>query len=62
MTRREALGYVDAEFNSQYDIWERFHSGMGLPMSKSWAEHPAYLINIIDMIDYEHKKFSKEKK
>lgn len=53
--RREIKNYVDTEMYRQYDIWSRFHKGMGLPMSKSWAEHPAYLINIIDTMESEWK-------
>ena len=56
--RSEISDYLDDSMYRQFNIWKRYHKGMGLPMSKSWAEHPSYLINIIDILENE---FNKEK-
>ena len=53
--RKEIESYLDHTFYNQYNLWKRFHNGFGLPLNKSWAEHPAFLMDIIELFIGEYK-------
>lgn len=53
--RNEIKSYLDAEFYGMYDLWNKFHIGFGLPFDKSWANHPAHIIDIIETFEHEYR-------
>ncbi len=53
--RNEIKGYLDEEFYRMLNVWEKFNMGFGLPLSKSWADHPNFLIEIIETFEKEYR-------
>ncbi len=54
--RKEVKDYADSTFYKLYNVWSKFHQGMGLPKLKSWAEHPMFIIDTIEMFETEFRK------
>lgn len=54
--RNEIKDYLDQEFFKLHQIWENYHNNMGLPIwGKSWAEHPQWMIEAIQVFEREYK-------
>jgi len=51
--RKEVEGFIDDTFFRQYNLWKKYHHGFGLPLEKSWANHPSFLIDIIELFELE---------
>lgn len=47
--------YLDDEFHDGWNIWYRYHMGMGLPFTGGWAEQPAHLIDIVETFESAHR-------
>ena len=56
--RSEIKDYLQYEFFAQYEVWKKYHIGFGLPLETSWANHPKFLIDIIEVLEAEFKEFS----
>jgi hypothetical protein len=54
--RKDLEAYVDASMWNLYKIWSMWKKGFGLPLSGTWAEQPIWIIDIINLLENEHRK------
>ena len=49
--RREVWDYLDDKFNQLYDIWRKYHVGMGFPNGKPWGEQSQIVVEYIETLE-----------
>lgn len=65
LKKSEIKDYLDDDFMSAYNVWQKWHMGFGLPMTGAWAEVPKHIIDVIEYCEIVHKgieRFNKQPK
>lgn len=57
--RNEIDEYLTDEFLNQYDVFEKWKMGFGLPRGLSWDEQPIFIMDIIQSLEAEYKKWKR---
>jgi len=58
--RDEIDSYLTDEFFRQYNVFEKYLKGFGLPGGKSWDQQPLFIMRIIETFQDEYMKLPKE--
>lgn len=49
--RSEIEGYVTEKFWRLFELWHRFHVGMGFPFAGGWAEQPVVVAEAVEVME-----------
>ena len=55
LKKGEIKDYLDENFMSAYNIWQKWYMGFGMPFSGTWFEQPKHIIDIIEWCEIVHK-------
>ncbi len=53
--RRQIKYFLDEYFYTAYNVWWKYHLGMGFPYSGGWGEQPTHIVEIIETMEAEYK-------
>ena len=59
ITRSEIDYYLTPEFFRQYDVFEKWKLGFGLPRGLSWDQQPLFIMDIVTTLEGEYKKLKR---
>ena len=62
LSKKEREGEVFwADYNTCFDLWQQYNMGNGLPLNKTWGDHPIWVIRAITKFNNEYEKVKNKK-